>query len=425
MSDLQLGFAFLFAQTASSVVVLFWYTVIFEIPRYILPFVAAALTMRDRPQEDEDKAKILRAFPSVSIILIGHNEEDALEACVRSLHEQSFNKFEIVIVSDGSTDRMSAVARSLVARGLASRIVTTDLRGGKSSGINLACACATGEIIINVDCDCSFDRYAVERLLEPFDDLSVGAVCGDVAPRNSHASLIAQFQEIEYLQSISVGKRIANAIDQVVCASGAFSAFRRTALETVRGFDVGGGEDLDATLRLRLKGWRIVYAPEAICYTDVPTSAFQYIRQRLRWERDAIWLRFRKHRRLMNPFDPAFRPAEAFHQWDFLLFNVVGAAIFPLYILWLFLSFGSFAIAILIGMQFGLLALDVAVLAIGAWTTGRPIFWSNLPYLPGYSAFMTFVMRPVRMLAYIDEWVLRGSHRDNYTPNKVRLERPW
>jgi cellulose synthase/poly-beta-1,6-N-acetylglucosamine synthase-like glycosyltransferase len=320
---------------------------------------------------------------------------------------------------------MSAVARSLVARGLATKIVTTDLRGGKSSGINLACKSAGGEIIINVDCDCSFDRFAIERLLELFDDPAVGAVCGDIAPRNGHVSLISQIQEIEYLQSISVGKRIANAVDQVVCASGAFSAFRRTALDSVLGFDVGGGEDLDTTIRLRCKGWRIAYAPGALCYTDVPTTAFQYIRQRLRWERDAVWIRFRKHRRLFNPFNSGYRPSEMIHQWDFLLFNVLGAVIFPLYILWLFLSFGSFAIAILIAMQVALLTLDVVVLLIAAWTTGRPVFWRNLPFLPGYAAFMTFVMRPVRLLAYIDEWGLSGSHRDNYTPPKVRLERPW
>jgi hypothetical protein len=87
LSDIQLGFDFLFAQSLSSLLVVFWYTVIFEIPRYILPFVAAALTMRDRPEEDDAKARILQAFPSVSVILIGHNEEDALEACVRSLRE--------------------------------------------------------------------------------------------------------------------------------------------------------------------------------------------------------------------------------------------------------------------------------------------------------------------------------------------------
>jgi cellulose synthase/poly-beta-1,6-N-acetylglucosamine synthase-like glycosyltransferase len=426
LSDIGLGFAFLATMSADSLVVVFWYTLLFEIPRYILPFVVAGLTLRSRDKDRlPDSAQTDRPVPSVSVILVGHNEEDALEACVRSLREQSFAGFETIIVSDGSTDRMTAVARSLVQRGLADRVLSTDLRGGKSSGINLAWRMARGDIIVNVDCDCSFDRFAIEHAVRAFEDPTVGCACGDVAPRNAGASAIAQFQEIEYLQSISVGKRMSDAIDQVVCASGAFSAFRRSALEAVGGFDVGGGEDLDITLRMRKGGWRIAYAPDAICYTDVPTTVFQYIRQRLRWERDAIWLRYRKHARWLNPFNRSFQPWEAFHQWDFLLFNVLAAFAFPAYLIWLTVQYGSFTPAILIGMQIGLLGLDVLVLAVAAWTTSRAVFWRNVAFLPSYSVFMTYVMRPVRLWAYIDEWALCGSHRDNYTPIKVRLERPW
>ncbi|MBA8903836.1 glycosyltransferase family 2 protein [Phyllobacterium sp. P30BS-XVII] len=425
MNILELGFAFLLAQTTISLVAVFWYTLIFEVPRYILPFLAAGLAMRSPEPEAIPDMHTGTQMPSISIILVGHNEEDSLEACVRSLHEQSISGFEIIIVSDGSTDKMIDVGKRLVKQGLASHILSTDLRGGKASGINLACAFAKGDIIINVDCDCSFDRFAIEYLLEPFGNPKVGAVCGDIAPRNSSASIITQFQEIEYLQSISVGKRIASAVNQVVCASGAFSAFRRIALNDVGGFDVGGGEDLDVTIRFRLKGWLIEYAPDAICYTDVPVTAFQYIRQRLRWERDAIWIRFRKHRRLLNPMNPAFQLSEAVHQWDYILFNVIGAVIFPVYLIWLMVQYGSFAPAILIGMQVGLLLIDLTILAISAWCTGRNVFWRNVLFLPGYSLFMTYVMRPVRLIAYIDEWVFSGSHRDNYTPIKVRLERPW
>jgi cellulose synthase/poly-beta-1,6-N-acetylglucosamine synthase-like glycosyltransferase len=425
LTEIELGFAFLLAQTTASLVLVFWYTLIFEVPRYILPFIAAGLTMRAATDRSISTDRGEGRAPSVSIVLVGHNEEGALEACVRSLREQSFSSFEIVIVSDGSADKMSGVARSLVKAGRATRIVSTDLRGGKPSGINLACSVAKGEIVINVDCDCSFDRYAIQHLVEPFADPAVGAVCGDIAPRNSNASLITQFQEIEYLQSISVGKRIANAVDQVVCASGAFSAFRRSALANVGGFDVGGGEDLDTTMRLRCAGWKIVYAPEALCYTDVPATAFQYIRQRLRWERDALWIRFRKHRRLLVPWNKSFRGTEVVHQLDFLLFNVVGSFVFPIYVVWLFAQFGSFAIAILLGMQIGLLCVDMLILAVAAWTTRRKVFWHNLIFLPGYSVFATYLMRPVRLLAYLDEWVFSGSHRDNYTPLKVRLVRPW
>ena len=234
MNDLELGFAFLLAQSTASLASVFWYTLVFEIPRYIIPFVAAAVTMRSRDAAGEiEPERPLR--PNVSIILVGHNEAESIEACVRSLREQSFNDFEVVIVSDGSTDRMSRISQALVKKGYATRIISTDLRGGKASGINLACREAKGDILINVDCDCSFDRYAIENLLVPFLDPAVGAACGDIAPRNSHASIVAQFQEIEYLQSISVGKRIAGALDQVVCVSGAFGAFRREALLGVRG----------------------------------------------------------------------------------------------------------------------------------------------------------------------------------------------
>lgn len=414
------------AMSTDSLIAIFWYTLIFELPRYVIPIFAAALVLRTR-QNDWRPAPAASPDlpPKVSVILVGHNEEDALETCVRSLREQSFSNFEIVIVSDGSTDGMNRVARSLVKRGLADRMFATDLRGGKSSGINLAWRMSTGDIIVNVDCDCSFDRYAIEHIVRAFDDPRVGCACGDVTPRNAHASIISQIQVIEYLQSISVGKRLTAAVDQVTCASGAFSAFRRPALESIGGFDVGGGEDLDTTLRMRQKGWRIAYAAEAICFTDVPTTAFQYIRQRLRWERDAIWIRYRKHARTMNPFAPGFRLAEAFHQWDFLLFNVGGAVLFPIYIIWLAVMYGAFAPVILIAMQVGLFGLDVIILAIAAWTTGRRVFWSNLPFLPAYAAFTTYVMRPVRLLAYLDEWAFAGSRRDNYTPVKVRLERPW
>ena len=61
-------------------------------------------------------------------------------------------------------------------------------------------------------------------------------------------------------------------------------------------------------------------------------------------------------------------------------------------------------------MQIALLVLDVLMLALACWTTGRASFWRNLLFVPGYSIFMSYGMRLVRLLAYIDEWFFRGSH---------------
>ena len=377
MTDFDLGLSFLIAQSGTSLVVFFWYTLLFEIPRYALGFVAVALS--------PFAASLFRDFrrPSalpppfhrrISVVVVGHNEEESLERCVRSLREQSVSGFEIVIVSDGSSDRMTAVAARLVKLGLADCALSTGLRGGKSSASNLALGAATGDIILIVDCDCSFDRFAIENIVKPFGDPSVGGVSGDIVPRNGDASLIARFQEIEYLFTLSVGKRIGSFLDQVVCISGAFGAFRREALASVGDFDVGSGEDLDLTLRLRAKGWRVAFAEDSVCYTDVPTKLWPLIRQRLRWDRDSIWLRFRKHWRLLDPRSPSFRLSEALHQWDFIAFNVIAGLAFPLYLIWLFVQYGEFATAILIAMQIGLFAIDVATLAIAGLVTGRPLF---------------------------------------------------
>jgi len=427
MSEFDLGVSFLLSQSGASMIAIFWYTILFEIPRYGIPFLAAALgqlSFANMVAGSTVKLRKPSILPKVSVVVVGHNEADSLETCVRSLREQSFDQFEIIIVSDGSSDATGAIAARLVGQGLATRSFTLDLRGGKSSGINLAIGACRGDIIITVDCDCSYDRFAIELLLEAFDDPVVGGACGDIRPRNGDTSLVARFQEIEYLMTISVGKIIVNAFDQVTCLSGAFSGFRREALEMVGAFDVGGGEDLDITLRLRARGWRIAFVPTAVCYTDVPVTLGALVRQRLRWERDAVRLRYRKHRAVMFP-NNRFILAEAIHQWEFLLFNVLGAFAFLLYVLWLFVTYGDTAVTVLIAMQLGLLLLDSTMLALGAFITGRPAFWRNLVYVLGFSLFMSYVMRLVRLWAYLEEWLLFGSVHDNYLPHKVRAVRKW
>ncbi|MEJ2375485.1 MAG: glycosyltransferase [Pseudolabrys sp.] len=430
MRDFDLGISFVFAQSGVSLIAIFWFTLLFDIPRYFLSFTAAGIApLAARIFSNFDRRRGLQGStlprPRISVIIVGHNEAHSVERCVRSLREQSISDLEIVVVSDGSSDRMAEVAARLAKLGLVDQALSTDLRGGKPSGLNLAIAAARGDLIVIVDCDCSFDRFAIENLVKYFNDPSVGGVSGDIVPRNGDATLTARFQEIEYLFSLSVSKRIGATLNQVVCISGAFGAFRREALECIGAFDPGGGEDLDLTLRLRAKGWVVAFAEDAICYTDVPTRLWSLIRQRLRWERDAIWVRFRKNWRPMDPRSPSFRLAEAFHQWDFIIFNVISAAIFPFYLVWLLVQYGSFALPILIAMQIGLFAIDVLMLKIACEVTGRPLFFRNLIYLFGCSIFMAYIMRGIRLSAYVEEWFLSGSRRDDYVPLKVRKVRTW
>ncbi len=415
------GLNYLTSQSGASLLALFWFTVIFEVPRYSMAFIAATFFGRSKPQADPEGI----FDPTVSVIVAGHNEADAIERCVMSLREQSRPPDEIVVISDGSRDAMPERIRDLQARGLIDQAHSTDLRGGKSAGVNLGKRFASGDIVINVDCDCSYDRHALQRVVEPLRDPTVGAVSGNILVRNPGASLVATFQAIEYLVSISLGKQASTLTDHIVCVSGAFGAFRKEAIAGVGGLDAGGGEDLDVTLRLRKAGWNIRFAYDAICYTDVPTGLSALIRQRFRWERDAVRIRYRKHGDLMNPFSERLKLKEVAHEIEFLLFNVIGAAVLPFYVLWLFLTYGDMAPLILLAAQAGLLFLDSLSFVLAALATPKAKSWSLFPFVVGFGLFNGFLMRFVRLAAYLQEWLFNASVKDTYVPEKVQILRKW
>lgn len=429
----ELGFdtalSVLTEQSTLGIFLMFWYVLLLEVPRYGLSVVALLLVPSRNSNPLGDRAltrtEIASFAPRVSVLIVGLNEEKSIESCVRSLRAQSFNDFEIVIVSDGSSDRMYETASELVRNGLADKVFQTDLRCGKSSGVNLAYRFCTGDIVINVDCDCSYDRFAIERIIAAFADPSVGAACGDIIPRNGHASLVSAFQVIEYMNSISLGKRIGAMIGMVVCASGAFSAFRRSAIDAAGFLDPGGGEDLDVTLRLRKRGWKIAFSSDAICYTDVPATDWALFRQRMRWERDAIRVRYRKHISTMNPFSAAFDKREMIHQVDFLLFNIVLTIAFPIYLVALYLQMGANVFYLLVAVQIGMMILDAGFFIAAVAVTRRWSYAGYLFFIPGYTVF-NFVIRFLRLSAYMQEWMFDRSRIDShYVPLRVQRARLW
>jgi cellulose synthase/poly-beta-1,6-N-acetylglucosamine synthase-like glycosyltransferase len=413
------GITYLTAQSGESLFRLFWFVVIFELPRYTLGFLSvAAISLHWRRASTKG-----RDLHRVTALIAGHNEEESIERCVRSLHEQTRPPDEIIVVSDGSTDRMAERMRSLQNLGLIKEAHCTQVRAGKSAALNLALSRATGDIVVVVDCDCTFDRRAIQKIIEPLADPRTAGVSGNVVVRNSSTNLLTAFQAIEYLISISQGRQAADLTGQVSCISGAFGAFRRSALLGVGGLDAGGGEDLDVTLSLRKAGWRVVFAADALCYTDVPTTLGALVRQRFRWERDSVRLRYRKHRDMIDPFSSRFSWQEIAHEFDFLVFNIGSAVVFPIYIGWLFATYGDLALVILFGAQAGMMLFDGITFALSALVTPRVNALRLMPYVVGYSLFNGFVMRFVRLGAYLDEWILESSYQDTYVPQKVHRVR--
>lgn len=411
------AFSFLFSLDTTSLILLFWYTTLLELPRYIIAAFIVPIVMLWPGR----RGRVDREL-TVSVILVGHNEEHSLPLCVASLREQTIaaacRQMEIIVVDDGSTNRMGDVARHLQHEGKVDHVLCLEQRSGKSAGVNLGLSVSKGDIVIIADCDTTFDRDALLEMVSHFSDPRVGAVSGNLGVRNVSASLMTHLQAIEYAVGISLGRCMADALGMLSVVSGAFGAFRRAALESVGGQDVEVGEDADLTMKLRGAGWRLRFSPEAHALTDVPVSVPAYIAQRLRWDRGLITIWGRKFRAAMYPGQATFRLVNAAAVFDVIFYQVLLAILFPIYLGWLFYYFGGFAITIIGATLVGYVVLDLIVLA-AATVVGIRTSPSLVAYLPLYTLLRFWLARTVRLIAIFQELLFRSSYRDPYVPRRV------
>ncbi|MBL8659275.1 MAG: glycosyltransferase family 2 protein [Rhodospirillales bacterium] len=411
---------YLLSMDAAALLAAFSFSIILDLPRYTFGFLAVLLVELGSRRRGKGAVRL----PTVSIIIAGHNEAASIRRCVISLREQTVRDLEIICVDDGSTDGMADELYRLRAENLIDVALVCRVRCGKSSACNLALSRARGEAVVNVDVDCTFDRDAIENIVCPLANPEVGAVCGNIAVRNAGASFIARMQVVEYVIGISLGKRALDFFNVVACASGAFSAFRRVALEGVGGMDVGPGEDLDLTLRLRQAGWRIRFAHNAWCLTDVPATVPAFVRQRLRWERDALRIRLRKHRRILDPRDRGATATDLVHQFDYIVTNLLVTLVFPVYLGWLLVTYGDAAWMILGSVTLGYVVLDLISFLAALVVVDRPGLGRALPYALLFGAFNAYFVRAIRLVAYAQEWIFRRSFHDAYVPARVRKQAP-
>jgi poly-beta-1,6-N-acetyl-D-glucosamine synthase len=361
--------------------------------------------------------------PSVCVLIPGHNEEEAIEATVRSVWG-TYPRLEIVVIDDGSADDTFGAARRFARTHPGVLVLRRPGRGGKASALNFGLRHTRAEVVICVDADSHLGPRSVWEVVQPLQDPRVGVVSGKVMARNPFRNLVTWLQAQEYLHIIFVGRLLSARLGILGVASGAFSAFRREALEQVGGWDVGPNDDGDMTLRVRKCGYEAAFAPYADCFTDLPDTWKGLFKQRRRWYRGAVRLRARKHLDMAYFWSPNFRLGDfgvLLNSW----FNTVCLYIFWAYVVYLGARLvngemtgdvGWCLFTSLVCYTALHLVLTLTVLYYSQARARDALICAILPVVPLYQLFQ----KVVRLAAVTEELFLRKSFDDDFYPAHVR-----
>ena len=101
----------------------------------------------------------------VSVIIPVYNVEKYLEKCLKSVIEQTYNKLEILLINDGSTDNSAKIIDSFCAVHSEWMCCYTKKNGGLSDVKNFGLKKARGEYVIFLDSDDYIEPEMYEKML--------------------------------------------------------------------------------------------------------------------------------------------------------------------------------------------------------------------------------------------------------------------
>lgn len=230
-------------------------------------------------------SKYSRYKPLVSVIIPAWNEEVGIQKTIRSVMNNGYSNFEILVINDGSKDSTVQKVQELKRRYWKNKrkiILISQTNTGKALALNNGISKASGEIIITVDADSYLTPGTIRKLISPLKDNQNDVAIGQIIVGNTK-SLLGLIQHFEYMFSFH-NKRAQNLLNSIFIFPGALSAFRKKVLNEVGCYEnYSCTEDLDLSMRIRSAGHKVVYIQDAICITEGPSIIQGLFNQRVRW----------------------------------------------------------------------------------------------------------------------------------------------
>lgn len=244
------------------------------------------------------EASDVATWPVVSITVPAYNEEHQIRELVESLLALDYprDRLQILIVSDGSTDRTDEIVSEYLDRGV--ELLRMPERGGKTAAENAAAEHLRGEIVVNTDASIRIRPDALEPMIAAFRDPEIGLASGrDVSVGPDHTE--GDTGESGYVGYEMGVRRLETRVAGIIGASGCFYAIRPELHRIPLPGELS--RDFAAALHTIEHGYRPVSVHRAVCYVPRTTSLHREFRRKIRTIARGMATLWYK-RSLLNPF---------------------------------------------------------------------------------------------------------------------------
>ena len=235
------------------------------------------------------------SLASIALCVCAYNEEAVIEAKLENMlsMRQAVPQLELLVYVDAATDRTAELLSQYDGQ---IRLVVAEARQGKTAGMNTLVGMTQAELVVFSDANVLFAADAITRLVVPFDDPEVGAVCGHLRYQDPDGNEDAQASSLYWRLEEHV-KALESQTGSVMGADGSIFAIRRR-LHSPPPPDLI--DDMYVSLSILCSGSRIVRVDDAHAVETSVSRPEEEFRRKIRIAcqafnvHRALWPRLRR-----------------------------------------------------------------------------------------------------------------------------------
>ena len=247
--------------------------------------------------------------PSISILIPVYNASLYLDECLRSILNQSFVDFEVLIIDDCSTDGSLAIANKYHCIDDRFHIIAKDFNSGMADSLNLGLENARAELVVRIDAD---DFMLEDRLERQYQFMI----------ENHDVSVSSSFVYLVNVQSKKIGINESPFITDLAVknclADGNLIGIphpaviaRKSVLLLLGGYrgQFWPAEDVDLWTRVAEAGYRLIVQPEYLTCYRIHSGSVS-VSSALKARKMYKWVKLCKYYRMLGEKEPSLSEFE-------------------------------------------------------------------------------------------------------------------